>query len=87
MKEDNSILLSFFTYSYFRPIVTLPINTQPGRQVNEDDLRNDLARLQRSLDRIYSYLQQLPVLDPVSGDVACLERMMDKWRFDDDREL
>jgi len=53
----------------------------------EDNLREDLGRLQRSMDRIYEVLQHLPVLEPVSGDVACLEEMMWKWRNEDDTQL
>lgn len=51
------------------------------------ELKEDIDRLQRSLDRIYEYLQHLPVLEPVSGDLACLEDLLSKWRRDDGGEL
>lgn len=54
--------------------------------MNPIELKEDLSRVQRSLDRVYEYLQHLPVLDAVSGDVACLEEMMAKWRHHDDAE-
>jgi len=55
--------------------------------MKEDNLREDLGRLQRSMDRIYEYLQNMPMLESVSGDVACLEEMMWKWRNEDDTKL
>lgn len=54
--------------------------------VDHLELKEDLYRIQRSLERVHEYSQHLPVLEPVSGDVACLEEMIAKWRHLEDAE-